>query len=131
MDSQMADAKEKPDHWYSTFAGWELGFDRCLKISEAVVVITITFILVLLVFRQVHWVWIACNAADRQSRIEQSLRMVNDNWKVGLLILIPLFYRTTRMFLQRVRKAGWFEAEPEGEVKTLKTPPLAKEDEEE
>jgi hypothetical protein len=127
----MSDAEDRSNHWYSTFAGWELGFDKCLKISEAIVVITITLILVLLVCRQVHWVWIACSAADRQNRVEASLKMVNDNWKVGLLILIPLFYRTTRMFLQRVRKAGWFEAEPEGEVKTVKTPPLAREDEEE
>jgi hypothetical protein len=118
----MTDAKDKPDHWYSTFTGWELGFDRCLKISEAVVVITITIVLVLLVGRQVHWVGIACSAADRQCRIEQSLKMVNDNWRVGLLILIPLFYRTTRMFLERVRKVWGVEAEPEDIVKKQNPP---------
>jgi len=118
----MTDAKDKPDHWYSTFTGWELGFDRCLKISEAVVVITITIVFVLLVGRQIHWVRIAFSAADRQSRIEQSLKMVNDNWKVGLLILIPLFYRTTRMFLERVRKVWGVEAEPEDIVKKQNPP---------
>jgi hypothetical protein len=127
----VSDADDKPNHWYSTFTGWELGFDRCLKVSEAVVVIVITLVLILLVGRQVHWVWIACDSSARQQRIEASLKMVNDNWKVGILILIPLFYRTTRMFLQRVRKAGWFEAEPEGEVKTVKTPPIAADDEDE
>jgi hypothetical protein len=127
----VTDTEDKPNHWYSTFAGWELGFDKCLKISEATVVITITLVLVLLIGREVHWVWIACDPFSRQQRIETALRMVNDNWKVGILILIPLFYRTTRMFLQRVRKAWWFEAEPEGEVKLLKTPAIAQEDEEE
>jgi hypothetical protein len=127
----VSDEDNKPNHWYSTFAGWELGFDRCLKISEALVVITITFVLILLVGREVHWVWIACDPTARQQRIEAALKMVNDNWKVGLLILIPLFYRTTRMFLERVRKAWWLEAEPEGVVTTLKNPPAVEEDDEE
>ena len=126
----MSEAEDKSNHWYTTFSGWELGFDRCLKISEAIVVITISLVLVLLVSRQVHWVWIACSAADRQNRIEASLKMVNDNWKVGLLILIPLFYRTTRMFFERVRKAWWFEAEPEGMVKKQNPPELQDEEDE-
>jgi hypothetical protein len=127
----MSDEDNKPNHWYSTFAGWELGFDRCLKISEAVVVITITFVLVLLVGLEVHWVWIAPDPTNRQQRIEGALKMVNENWKVGILIIVPLFYRVVRMFLERVRKAGWLEiAESEGVVKT-QNPALAAEDAEE
>jgi hypothetical protein len=126
----MSDADDKSSYWFTTFSGWETAFDRSLKISEAAVVITITLILVLLVGREVHWVWIACDPATRQQRIETALKMGNDNWKIGLLILVPLFYRTIRMFLERVRKAWWFEAEAEAVVKT-KNPPEPAEDAEE
>jgi hypothetical protein len=127
----MSDAEGKSSHWYTAFSAWETVFDRCLKISEACVVLTITALLILLVIRQVHWVSIACDGAISQQRIEASLKMVNDNWKVGILILIPLFYRTTRMFLERVRKVWWLEAEPEAVVKTQNPPEPEDEDEEE
>lgn len=126
----MNGTDDKSSYWFTTFSGWEQVFDKCLKISEAAVVITITLVLVLLVGREVHWVWIACDSAIRQQRIETALKMGNDNWKIGLLLLVPLFYRTIRMFLERVRKAWWLEAEPEAVVKT-KNPPEPAEDAEE
>jgi hypothetical protein len=30
--------------------------------------------------------------------------MANENWKIGLLLLVPLFYRTVRAFLERVEE---------------------------
>ena len=55
----MNGTDDKSSYWFTTFSGWEQVFDKCLKISEALVVITITLVLVLLVGRGVHWVWLA------------------------------------------------------------------------
>jgi hypothetical protein len=78
-----AAGNDKSSFSLSTFSGWELLFDRCLKLSEVVIVLTITTVLVLFVVREVLWVWFACDAAIRQERIEAALKMLNENWKVG------------------------------------------------
>jgi hypothetical protein len=36
--------------------------------------------------------------------------MLNGNWKIGLLLLIPLFFRTVRTFLERAEKFAGIEA---------------------
>ena len=51
------------------------------------------------------------------------MKMLNENWKVGLLILIPLFYRTIRMFLERVRKAFGMEVQEPEDVEEKPNPP--------
>lgn len=56
-------------------------------------------------------VWILwADSACRQIRFAQSLKTINDNWKVGLIILIPLFYRGIRAFLERVEEFGGMKA---------------------
>jgi len=119
----VAESEKKSTPWLLQFSNWELLFDRCLKISEIVIVTTITAVLFLFVLREVLWVWLACNAALRQQRIEDALKMLNENWKVGLLILIPLFYRTIRMFLERVRKAFGMEVQEPEDVEEKPNPP--------
>jgi DNA integrity scanning protein DisA with diadenylate cyclase activity len=119
----MSESGSKSNSWFSPFSSWELRFDRCLKISEAVIVLTITTALVLFVVREVLWVWFACDATIRQQRIEDTLKMLNENWKVGLLILVPLFYRTIRMFLERVRKAFGMEVQQPEQVEEKANPP--------
>lgn len=127
---------EKPETSLKTFAGWETLFDRILKTVEIVVVLSVTGLLFFLIGREVHWIWIACDPATRQKRIEDALKMLHDDWKVGLLILVPLFYRTVRMFLERVRKAFGIELQQpdEGVVKKpnpSKTKQESEEDEDE
>jgi hypothetical protein len=47
---------------------------------------------------------------------EKILRTITENWKaVLILFLIPLFYRTSRRFLERAKKFAGIEAEPEEE----------------
>lgn len=43
--------------------------------------------------------------------LKDSLKTFSDNWRVFLLLLIPLFYRTVRIFLERVRKFAGMETE--------------------
>jgi hypothetical protein len=37
---------------------------------------------------------------------------MNENWKVGLLILLPLFYRPIRTFLEELREAFGMKRTP-------------------
>jgi hypothetical protein len=125
-------ATEKPETSLKTFAGWETLFDRILKTVEIIVVLSVTGLLFFLVGREAHWAWSACGPKERQQRIEVALKMLHDDWKVGLLILVPLFYRTVRMFLERVRKAFGIELQqPDEGVVKKPNPKAAKEAEEE
>lgn len=114
---------DKSNSSLSSFAGWEQLFDRCLKVSEAAIVLAITAVFVLFVVREVLWIWFGCDPSVRQQRIEAALKMLNENWKVGLLILVPLFYRTIRMFLERVRKVWGMEAQQPEAVEEKPNPP--------
>jgi hypothetical protein len=92
--------------------GWEkfeLYLDRALKACEAILVICLTATLLGLIVFETGWILSRCP----QERIKSTLTMLNENWKVGLLLLVPLFYRTVRMFLERVRKFLGMERDPE------------------
>lgn len=50
-------------------------------------------------------VWVACGVGDAQrGRLGKAISSINLNWKIGLLLLIPLFYRTIRTILERMEK---------------------------
>jgi hypothetical protein len=95
--------------------GWEkfdLRVDRTLKACEALLVIFLTAALLGFIAYQITWIVASCP----EERIKSTFTMLNENWKVGLLLLVPLFYRTIRMFLERVRKfLGMETREPEEE----------------
>ncbi len=50
------------------------------------------------------WVLKGPEYLSRQSRLQAILTMLSENWKIGLVLLIPLFYRTIRGFLERAEK---------------------------
>ena len=57
-------------------------------------------------------------------RVVDLLRTINDNWKAVLLLGIPLFYRTIRAFMERVRKVGGVEtSRPADETEPTAIPP--------
>jgi hypothetical protein len=41
----------------------------------------------------------------RQAQYRQLIKEINDNWKAGILLLILLFYRTVRTFLEQAEEA--------------------------
>src|SRR5713226_4468994 len=43
--------------------------------------------------------------STQQARFKELLQVINDNWKVGVLLLIVLFYRTIRIFLEQAEEA--------------------------
>ena len=83
--------------------------DRLLRLGEVCIVLSITFVVLLMVVYGLFWLaW--CNQETRAVRLAGMAKVLNDNWKVALLLLIPLFYRTIRVFLERVEKAWGMEA---------------------
>jgi hypothetical protein len=91
----------------------EVYSDRTLKVCEILLVLSLTAALLGFIGYQVVWIWRQCP----EERIKSTLTMLNENWKVGLLLLVPLFYRTVRMFLERVRKfLGMETRDPEQEI---------------
>ncbi len=49
--------------------------------------------------------WILFGSGENQKkRLSAALNNVNINWKIGLLLLIPLFYRTVREILSRIEE---------------------------
>ena len=47
------------------------------------------------------------------SSAEHALEVCSQNWKGLLILLVPLFYRTIRTFLEKARKAWGIEVEAE------------------
>ncbi len=53
------------------------------------------------------------NGIQKSEGLAQTLKVLSDSWKALLLLLIPLFYRTVRTFLERVRKFAGMETADE------------------
>lgn len=47
-----------------------------------------------------------------QHRLARIGRFLNANWRATLLLVVPLFYRTIRQFMERVVKFAGMEANP-------------------
>lgn len=90
--------------------------DKLLRLGEVSVVISITFTALLAVGYGLVWLaW--CDQQIRATRLIELARALNENWKVILILLVPLFYRTVRMFLERAQKFAGIEA-------PIRQPPL-------
>ena len=61
--------------------------------------------------------WLALHSgtanSTEKSPLVAILTTLSENWKGLLLLLIPLFYRTVRTFLEKVKKFAGMETEPE------------------
>ena len=53
-------------------------------------------------------VWIVCGCGEQiHSRVVGVVTAINNNWRVDLLVLIPLFFRPIFKFLFFLRKGPW------------------------
>lgn len=96
--------------------------DWLLFSIEIITVAIIAIGVALLIGYEIFWVaWPA--STTPQYRIEAVLRALNENWKAGLLLLIPLFYRTVRTLLERIRKVPGFEISLPTEAEKEPNPP--------
>lgn len=85
-------------------------FDGSLRIVEFLTVIGIAIVILLVAFSEGYWILWGALGSDRQSRLQSVLSLLNGNWKIGLLLLIPLFYRTIRAFLERAEEFAGIKA---------------------
>jgi hypothetical protein len=100
--------EEASESWFeSTLEPW---FDRCLKFLEFLTVAGLAVVVITIAIYETCWVLWGHLPSDRQTRMQDALTVLNGNWKIGLLLLVPLFYRTIRVFLERVEKFAGMEA---------------------
>ena len=85
--------------------------DRLLTVLECVMVLTVVIVIFVVLGFGAYWVGIGSSEV-RPSRIAAAVRLANENWKVGLLLLIPLFYRPIRTFLEEVQEAWGMKRRP-------------------
>jgi hypothetical protein len=99
----MADAdtpsSDQQQHWS----------DKWLRNGEAVVVLFITLATVLLIVYGLGWATF-CGQKAREVKLLDLSRELNNNWKILFILLVPLFYRSIRMFLERVEEAWGMKA---------------------
>jgi hypothetical protein len=72
-----------------------------LSVVEPLIVLVIT----LLVFYSTCWLVFGNEHDEHRVRLIGLMKDLNDNWKAGLLLLLLLFYRTVRVFLEQAEEA--------------------------
>jgi|SRR5882724_1978242 len=100
--------EESREPWFERSV--EPWLDRCLKIVEFLTVAGLAGVVFTTAIYETYWVLWGFTPSDRQDRVQTVLGMLNGNWKIGLLLLIPLFYRTVRAFLQRAEEFAGIKA---------------------
>src|ERR1700729_2628520 len=103
----------------SRFAWSEGDFDKILTGTELLVVLTLALSVTSLAIMTLIWIFVGCSLQIREQRMTDVLQSLGDNWKAVLILLIPLFYRTTRRFISRMTK-GPFGVEAPAEEEPTK-----------
>jgi hypothetical protein len=88
------------DSWFDRVQPW---FDHVLEFLEVLMVLVLAVGILVVTGYEVAWVvggWLS----PTQPRLATVLKTLNENWKALLLLLVPLFYRTIRGFLERVEE---------------------------
>lgn len=70
-----------------------------LSVLELLLVFAITCLLG-------YAIWCFVAGTSQEARITRLIEVVNNNWKASLVLLIPLFYRPIRLFLENLEEAG-------------------------
>jgi hypothetical protein len=89
-----------PESWFDKVEPW---FDRILECLEVALVLVLALAILVATVYEVTWIARGYQS-DSQVRLAAALKALNENWKAELLLLVPLFYRTIRGFLERVEE---------------------------
>jgi len=73
-----------------------------LSLVELLIVLAIAF---LVGYAVCCFMW----DSAQQVRFTHLMQVVNENWKAALVLLIPLFYRPARAFMENLEEAGSFK----------------------
>jgi hypothetical protein len=79
--------------------------DWLVRLAERLIVLGLAFVILRFGYRLIFWP-IPPDATDWITKIAA-------NWKAVILLLIPLFYRTVRIFLEQVEEAFGMKRPPQ------------------
>jgi hypothetical protein len=97
--------------------------DTFLTVAELSVVLALAVSLTILAILTLIWIVKTGSLQTQQDRLTTILKTLSDNWKAVLILLVPLFYRTIRKFIARIKKGPWgMEADSEEEADKLDIP---------
>lgn len=73
--------------------------DWILSAIEPIVVLAVAFVVAYVVY------WAVFSTGHWHDHIVTTVKELSDNWKAGLMLMVVLFYRTVRMFLEQAEEA--------------------------
>jgi hypothetical protein len=85
-------------------------FEKWLKALEFTTVVAIVTCALLVCGYEIFWICTGGTWNDAHLRFQDALTRMDTHWKLGIVLLIPLFYRTIRDFLERAEKAFGIDA---------------------
>ena len=117
----MSSLRDSIQRKLRSLAPLPLWLNWLLSVVEPLVVLGITVAILYVGFGLVF----GSAQSTNQARFKELMAIVSDNWKAALLILLVLFYRTVRMFLEEVEEAfGMKRKKPmSGEPEKASNPP--------
>jgi hypothetical protein len=77
------------------------------KLEKALKIAQLGFALMVGIFVVFGTLSLLFSRDPESSRIAEIIRLLNDNWKVLIVTLIPLFYPTVRALLTNMKKGPW------------------------
>ena len=87
--------------------------DRVLSYVENVFAVLITLTLGFILCHEFYWLlagdggwWGDFNVAQRHKRLTILVTNLDEHWRAGLLLFVPLFYRTIRSLLSKLTRWG-------------------------
>ena len=98
--ANQATVKSDSDNGQPDTAKQDLWLCRC----EMWIIISLTACLVVVALHLLLWIGF-CLGDEMHGRFVETVSMINDKWKVFLLVLVPLFFRPVRKFLINLREA--------------------------
>jgi uncharacterized membrane protein YfcA len=96
----LTSVKGLSKRFWALFVGLPAGLDWVLSVVEPLIVLGIGVFIIY----SAYWLIWGPEHSSQQARIAQAMKMMHDNWKAGLILIVPLFYRTIRGFLERVEE---------------------------
>lgn len=72
-----------------------------LSVIEPCIILVIAFVLAY----AGYWLIFGSEGSGHQARLTQLMKLMNDDWKAALILLVLLFYRTIRTFLEQAEEA--------------------------
>ena len=91
--------------------------ESCFRYLEVCTVIGIVLLAASACVYEIVWIITGGSWLDAHARFRDALAQVDAHWKIGLALLIPLFYRTVRQFMEEMEEAPLgFKRKKAGEV---------------